>query len=90
MGLTTVTRPNPVVWQITLSQPPDNRMTPDALLEMMGRFDQIETEWREGNKGKEPKNWTGGALIITGGGPKFFSNGLDPETTKSPDFTKGG
>ncbi|BEI98705.1 hypothetical protein CcaverHIS631_0310040 [Cutaneotrichosporon cavernicola] len=89
MGLTTVTRPHPLVWQITLSQPPDNRLTADVLHEMMRRFDQIEADWRRTNAGKPPVEWQGGALIITGGGPKFFSNGLDPETTKNPDFNKG-
>ncbi|BEJ13934.1 hypothetical protein CspHIS471_0311080 [Cutaneotrichosporon sp. HIS471] len=89
MGLTTATRPHPLVWQITLSQPPDNRLTADVLHEMMRRFDQIEADWRRTNAGKPPVEWQGGALIITGGGPKFFSNGLDPETTKNPDFNKG-
>lgn len=89
MVCTTVTHPHPLVWQLTLSLPPDNRLTPDALQEMMCRLDQIEADWRRANAGKPPAEWQGGALVVTGGGPKFFSNGLDPETTKNPDFTKG-
>jgi enoyl-CoA hydratase/carnithine racemase len=89
MVFTTVTRPHALVWQLTLSQPPDNRMTPDALHELQRRLDQIEADWRRTNAGKPPAEWQGGALIVTGGGPKFFSNGLDPETTKDPDFTSG-
>ncbi|WWC88118.1 uncharacterized protein L201_003022 [Kwoniella dendrophila CBS 6074] len=81
-----VTKPNLNVWQITLSSPPDNRLTPELLIEFSKALDQVEFEWRENGGGKiNPKdreNLKGkgsGALIVTSNQEKFFSNGLDWE-----------
>ncbi len=50
---------------MTLNHKRENRFHPDFLAEMMQWLDEIE---------KDPEV---GALVVTGGDPKFFSNGLD-------------
>ncbi|ORY24682.1 ClpP/crotonase-like domain-containing protein [Naematelia encephala] len=74
MAPTTLSRPSPTTWQISLTSPPDNRLTPDLL-----------PEWRSNVDGggkkkiKRGGEWGAGAVILTSDCPKFFSNGLDYE-----------
>ncbi|WWC68412.1 uncharacterized protein I206_102339 [Kwoniella pini CBS 10737] len=81
-----VSHPASNVWQITLTSPPDNRLTPELLSEFSQALDQVELEWRKVGGGKfnpkEREKYEGkgaGALIITSDNEKFFSNGLDWE-----------
>ncbi|WRT65924.1 uncharacterized protein IL334_002875 [Kwoniella shivajii] len=81
-----VTKPLSNVWQISLSSPPDNRLTPELLSEFSQALDLVETQWREIGGGKinpkEREKFEGkgaGALIVTSDTEKFFSNGLDWE-----------
>lgn len=67
--LTSLTRPHPVVWQITMSAGPDNRATREVLDQISQHLDTVEAEWRRGGCGA-------GALIVTSSLPKFFCNGL--------------
>ncbi|WVW80403.1 hypothetical protein I302_102384 [Kwoniella bestiolae CBS 10118] len=82
----TLTRPSQNTWQISLSSPPDNRLTPELLSELSNALDKVEHEWRQVGGGKpHPKGREklegkgGGALVITSESEKFFSNGLDWE-----------
>jgi Delta3-Delta2-enoyl-CoA isomerase len=50
---------------MTMNHKGENRFHPDFLAEMMQCLDQVE---------RDPAV---GALVVTGGDPKFFSNGLD-------------
>ena len=52
---------------VTMNYKKENRFNPDFLKEMMDALDELEAD----------KN--AGALVLTGGDPKFFSNGLDLE-----------
>ncbi|KAK8865663.1 hypothetical protein IAR55_000808 [Kwoniella newhampshirensis] len=79
-----LSRPAPTVWQISLASPPDNRLTPPLLSELLEKLDIVETEWRKAGGGLfDPKHREGyegkgaGSLIITSDVDKFFSNGLD-------------
>jgi hypothetical protein len=83
-----ITRPRPTVWQLGLAAPPDNRLSPDIFRRLLNDLDEVEAEWRTGNRGvTDPKQRQGGALVIHSEIPKFFSNGLDdPERLKVPDF----
>ncbi|WWD05476.1 hypothetical protein V865_003553 [Kwoniella europaea PYCC6329] len=81
-----LSRPSSNTWQISLSSPPDNRLTPELLSEFSSALDQVESQWREVGGGKPlPKQREGyegkgaGALVVTSGNKKFFSNGLDWE-----------
>ena len=85
MAPTTLTRPHPTVWQISLSSPPDNRLTPELLASLASHLDIVEAEWRRsgGGSSSDPKkrgeHAGAGALVLTSGCAKFFSNGLDYE-----------
>ena len=90
---TIVSRPHPTVWQITLSSPPDNRLTPTLLRSLSSNLDTVEAEWRRSGGGvhPDPKNrgqhGGAGALILTSDCGKFFSNGLDWEASLAvPNF----
>lgn len=85
--LTVLSRPHPTVWQITLSAPPDNRLTTKLLDSLTDNLDIIEAEWRRASGKRDqqgpmsdPKTFGehkgAGAVIITGQ-DRFFSNGLD-------------
>ena len=94
---TTLSRPHPTVWQISLSSPPDNRLTPTLLASLDANLDIVEAEWRRSGGGVslEPKkrgeDGGAGALIITSSIGKFFSNGLDYEkSSKDNNFFPGG
>jgi enoyl-CoA hydratase/carnithine racemase len=94
--LTTLSEPRPNVHVITLSSPPDNRLTPAFLQSLSSNLDIIERKWREKGGGaslpdprKKDTKVEGGAVIITGQG-RFFSNGLDYENaTKDKRFFEG-
>lgn len=84
---TTLSRPHPAVWQIALTSPPDNRLTPDLLASLSSHLDTVEAEWRRSSGTRDeqgPMSDPGtfgehkgaGAVIITGT-DRFFSNGLD-------------
>ncbi|ODN84292.1 hypothetical protein L202_00273 [Cryptococcus amylolentus CBS 6039] len=84
MPLLSLTRPSETVWQISLNSPPDNRLTPPLLAELAEALDIVELEWRNAGGGvQDPKkrstykNKGAGALILTSGCERFFSNGLD-------------
>jgi enoyl-CoA hydratase/carnithine racemase len=82
----TLTHPRPDVWVITLNAPPDNRLTPKMLLTLNKLVDQVEAQWRTENKTNKA---LGGALVITSGIRKFFSNGFVPEILMQPGFGDG-
>ncbi|CED84218.1 Enoyl-CoA hydratase/isomerase, conserved site [Phaffia rhodozyma] len=76
---------------LTLSSPPDHRLTESLLAEFGEALNAIEKDWwvrrREQGTDKPIKNQVGGAVIVRGEGEKFFSNGLDFENSvKNPDF----
>ena len=50
---------------LTMSYEQENRFHPDFMSEMTGLLDELE------------RDAAVGALVVTGGAPKFFSNGLD-------------
>ena len=88
MPLTVLTRPHSTVWQITLNVRPDHRLTPDLLSSLSSNLDEIEAQWRtqSGKRdtlgpGSSSDKWGedkgAGAVILTGGDGRFFSNGLD-------------
>lgn len=52
---------------MTMNYKKENRFNPDVLDEMLGHLDEIENDDSLG------------AVVVTGGDPKFFSNGLDLE-----------
>lgn len=101
---TTLSRPHPKIWQITLTSPPDHRLTPALLQSLATQLDTVEREWREagggglpdpmsvamGKKAEKTENENGaGALILTGSG-RFFSNGLDYSSAmKNRNFFPG-
>lgn len=93
---TTLSELHPNVHVITLSSPPDNRLTPALLQSLSDNLDAVERKWREKGGGsslpdpkKKDAKVPGGAVIITGQG-KFFSNGLDYESAmKNRRFFEG-
>lgn len=90
-SLTSLSRPQPTVWQITLQSPPDNRLSPALLAELSKHLDTVESEWRSQGGGQRDLDKRGkfggaGALVITSAFPKFFSNGLDPKSLGDPSF----
>jgi enoyl-CoA hydratase/carnithine racemase len=93
---TTLTRLNPTTHLITLSSPPDNRLTPAFLKSLSENLDKIELYWRERGGGMSPPDPSkkdtkveGGAVIITGI-DRFFSNGLDyVNANKNKRFFEG-
>lgn len=87
----TLTRPRPLVWQATLNNPPDNRLSPAVLTELAEKLDDVEAEWRRSNEAAtKPEDKKGGSLVLASASDKFFSNGLVPETLTSPDFMHRG
>ncbi|RXK42536.1 enoyl-CoA hydratase/isomerase [Tremella mesenterica] len=84
MSLVELSRPSEAVWQLTLCSPPDNRLTPELLSSLSDHLDTIEKEWRLSGGGemdiKKRKTFPSGgagAVVLTSGLDKFFSNGLD-------------
>lgn len=92
-ALATLTRPTPVVWVLRLHNGEDNRLTANVFQNvLMPALDAVErdwrTSWRAAKKGKGGLRVEGGgALVITGTGDKFFSNGFHfEETLTIPGF----
>lgn len=81
-----LSRPAAQVWQLTLDNPPENRLPPAVLQELLGHLDTVEGEWRLQNTGKDKDKRVGGALVLASANDKFWSNGLVPATLQSPDF----
>ncbi|KAK0662947.1 ClpP/crotonase-like domain-containing protein [Cercophora samala] len=67
-GAVTVTLPAPQVYLLTITSPPDNRLTTASCTAILDALDLIEFG-----------GYTPGVVITTSGLPKFFSNGLDLE-----------
>ncbi|KAK4175714.1 ClpP/crotonase-like domain-containing protein [Triangularia setosa] len=67
-GTVTVTEPAPAVYLLTITSPPDNRLTTATCTAILDALDLIEFG-----------GYTPGVVITTSGLPKFFSNGLDLE-----------
>ena len=91
---TTLTRPHRSIWQITLSSPPDNRLTPSLLSSLSSQLDTVESEWRSTGEGPGDPGKGGhygpGALVLTSGCERFFCNGLDWEKSLTiPYFFEG-
>lgn len=93
---TTLSRPHPAVWQISLTSPPDHRLTPELFASLSENLDIVEAEWRKssGKRDKQgpmsdPKTFGehrgAGALILTGS-ERFFSNGLDYQKSMENRF----
>lgn len=73
-----LSRPAQSQWQLTLSNPPENRLLPLVLVDLSSRLDEIEAEWRteweKAPDGKKP----GGSVVLASDNKKFWSNGFDP------------
>jgi enoyl-CoA hydratase/carnithine racemase len=67
-GTITVTEPEPAVYLLTISSPPDNRLTTASITALLDALDLIEFG------GYKP-----GVVITTSAIDKFYSNGLDLE-----------
>ncbi len=66
MGYITIEKHGKVAL-MTMNYKKENRFNPEVIDEMMGQLDEIEADDSLG------------AIVVTGGDPKFFSNGLDLE-----------
>lgn len=97
MPLITYSSPQPSVHLLTLTSPPDNRLTPQFLFELRDHLDDIEAKWRKSGGGemskKKREKFDGkgaGCVIITSECKGFFSNGLDYENSlKDKRFFQG-
>jgi enoyl-CoA hydratase/carnithine racemase len=97
MPLIIRTRPHPTVHLLTLSSPPDNRLTPELLHELATQLDDIEADWRRAGGGEmDPakrnahEHKGAGAVVLTSACKGFFSNGLDyKNSVKNPRFFPG-
>ncbi|KAK4205744.1 ClpP/crotonase-like domain-containing protein [Triangularia verruculosa] len=67
-GSVTVSEPAPAVYLLTITSPPDNRLTTASCTAILDALDLIEFG-----------GFTPGVVITTSGIQKFFSNGLDLE-----------
>lgn len=89
MPLVHLSRPREGIWQLTLDAPPDNRLTPDLLSTLSGHLDTIEAEWRDSGGGETSAKKRGargaGAVVLTSGVERFFSNGLDYDNAMKVD-----
>jgi enoyl-CoA hydratase/carnithine racemase len=64
-GTLVCTQPAPAVYLLTLTSPPDNRLTTPVCRAFLEALDIIEFGYPHG------------VVVTTSGIPKFFSNGLD-------------
>ena len=71
-GTITVTEPEPAVYLLTISSPPDNRLTTASINALLDALDLIEFG------GYKP-----GVVITTSAIDKFYSNGLDLEHARA-------
>lgn len=72
-GTLTCTSPEPKVYLLTLTSPPDNRLTEPVLKAFLNALDILEFGYPHG------------VVITTSGIPKFYSNGLDLEHAVATD-----
>ncbi|KAJ4261677.1 hypothetical protein NW762_007115 [Fusarium torreyae] len=72
-GTLMCTEPSPKVYLLTLTSPPDNRLTTPVLKTILNALDIIEFGYPHG------------VVVTTSGIPKFYSNGLDLEHAMSTD-----
>ncbi|KAM0428595.1 hypothetical protein ACHAPT_006956 [Fusarium lateritium] len=72
-GTLTCTEPEPAVYLLTLTSPPDNRLTAPVLKAFLNALDIIEFGHPHG------------VVVTTSGIPKFYSNGLDLEHAVATD-----
>ncbi|KAH7153308.1 ClpP/crotonase-like domain-containing protein [Dactylonectria macrodidyma] len=72
-GSLTCTEPAPKVYLLTLTSPPDNRLTTPVLRALLEALDIIEFGYPHG------------VVATTSGIPKFYSNGLDLEHAVATD-----
>lgn len=76
----------PTNWVLTLSNPPDNRLPPNVIVDLLQRLDEVEAAWRSAwDKAPDDKK-PGGSVVFASDSKKFWSNGLDPTILTSPAF----
>ncbi|KAK3344368.1 ClpP/crotonase-like domain-containing protein [Lasiosphaeria hispida] len=71
-GAIVCTEPAPAVYLLTMTSPPDNRLTTASCSALLDALDLLEFG-----------GYTPGVVVTTSGIPKFFSNGLDLEHAQS-------
>jgi len=71
-SLTTLTKLHPQVHLITLSSPPDNRLTPEFLKSLNDNLDAVELEWRERGGGMSPPDPSKKDVKVEGGGCDYY------------------
>lgn len=75
-GAVVATEPAPSVYLLTLTSPPDNRLTTASCGALLEALDRIELS-----------SGGGGVVLTTSGLPRFYSNGLDLEhAVSTPGF----
>ncbi|KAL2020796.1 hypothetical protein VTK56DRAFT_7994 [Thermocarpiscus australiensis] len=74
-GTIVATEPAPAVYLLTITSPPDNRLTTASCGALLDALDMIEFGVVGGHDRKNRK--TPGVVVTTSGIPKFYSNGLD-------------
>jgi enoyl-CoA hydratase/carnithine racemase len=67
-GAIVATEPAPAVYLLTITSPPDNRLTTASCTAMLDALDRVEFG-----------GFTPGVVVTTSGIDKFYSNGLDLE-----------
>ena len=74
-GRLVCTEPSPRLYLLTLTSPPDNRLTTEVCQTLLLALDVVEQKYPPG------------VLVTTSGIQKFYSNGLDLEhATSTPGF----
>ncbi|GAB1313610.1 hypothetical protein MFIFM68171_03820 [Madurella fahalii] len=73
-GTIVATEPAPAVYLLTITSPPDNRLTTASCTALLDALDMIEFG-----------GYAPGVVVTTSGIPKFYSNGLDLEHALSTE-----
>lgn len=73
-----LSRPAASQWQLTLSNPPENRLLPLVLVDLSARLDEVEAEWRGAWAAAPEGAKPGGSVVLASANRKFWSNGFDP------------
>ncbi|KAK0612849.1 ClpP/crotonase-like domain-containing protein [Bombardia bombarda] len=77
-GTIVCTSPAPLIYLLTITCPPDNRLTPASCAAFLTALDILELS---------PQLYPPGVVVTTSGIPKFYSNGLDLDLAFSiPSF----
>lgn len=74
-GSIVCTEPQKAVYLLTITSPPDNRLTTASCGAMLDALDLVEFG-----------GYTPGVVVTTSGIPKFYSNGLDLELALSTAY----